>query len=321
VTVQRRHLTAIVALTFALRAGVDAQRLPVADRTTLSAPDSAVSGDADSSPFENIEFFAGLDGSKQPQDLGINANMGVRFAVNAGIPLSSRAGLGAQLGLAVNLSDAAVHVLDQIDGTSRRSQTFLTIGLFQQGVSRLSWALGYDFLHESYYDTFTLGQLRGQAGYALATDDEAGVWFTRSLRGDTASVGSTAVRLDPITQVNGYLRHTWPMQARTTVWAGIATHHHRVVLVLPGDSRDDNVIVYGARLELPLSGRFSITGSGNFITPTATGTVDASLGLTYYPGRPKSTIRRSPFAPPMTVGNNPEFPVDLYRSPDSSAAR
>jgi hypothetical protein len=263
--------------------------------------------------FENVEFFIGLDGSKQPQDLGINANMGVRFAVNAGIPLSRSNGLGAQIGVATNLSDAAVHVLDQVEGTSRRTQTFLTFGVFQKNVSRFSWAVGYDYLHETYYDTFNLGQVRAQAGYGVTANDEVGAWFTKSVQSDSGAVATTAVQLDPISQVNGYLRHTWPTNARTAIWAGVATHHHNVVLLLPGDTRDEHVMVYGAQLEMPLSNRFSITGTGNFLTPTATGTVDAYLGVTYYPGSRGTPGGRGRFAPAMTIGNNPEFPVDLSR--------
>ncbi len=90
----------------------------------------------------------GLDGSKQPQDLGINANMGVRFAANLGVPVVKSKNFGAQLGVGVNLSDAAVHVLDQIEGTSRRTQTFVTAAFFQQATTKLSWVLGYDYLHE-----------------------------------------------------------------------------------------------------------------------------------------------------------------------------
>ncbi len=118
------------------------------------------------SPWSNLSVFAGLDGSKQPQDLGINANMGVRFSVNAGFPLPSLGGVGIQAGVAVNASDAAVHVLDQIEGTSRRTQTFTTVGLFQNA-GKANWGLVYDHLEQSYYDRFSLGQVRGTAGYLV----------------------------------------------------------------------------------------------------------------------------------------------------------
>ena len=84
------------------------------------------------------------------------------------------------------------------------------------------------------------------------------------------------------------------------------------MVLLPDNSQDQNVLVYGAKLELPLSNRLSVTGSGNFLTPAATGTVDAYLGVTFYPGR-KKAFARGQFAPPMILSNNPEFPVDLSR--------
>lgn len=304
----RRTVVACVAILLA--AGAAAQNPSPAAAAAVSSQTPVVP--ATESWLGNLELFAGLDGSKQPQDLGINANMGVRFAANLGVALLPSAGLGAQIGGAINLSDAAVHVLDQIEGTSRRTQTYLTLGLFQRTASPLSWSLGYDLLHQRYYDTFTLHQLRGQAGVRVAANDEVGGWFTTSLGGQDGTMGGTPVRLDPITQVNGYVTHTWPTRARTTLWAGLAAHHHNIVWVLPDNSRDTNVLVYGARLELPLSDRVSITGSGNFLTPAATGTVDAYLGVTFFPGRARSAVRGR-YQPALPVANNPEFPVDLRR--------
>ncbi len=283
------------------------------ERTTTSPAVAANDGSAPPvSPLDSLELFVGLDGSKQPQDLGINANMGVRLAANLGVPISSSAGIGLQIGAGINFSDAAVHVLEQIDGTSRRTQTYVTVGLFQRGASRLSWAAGYDLLHQRYYDTFTLGQLRAEAAYRVTRTNDVGAWMTVPVQGDRGAVGTTPVRLDPIPQLNGFFRRTWPTGARTTLWAGVAGYHHNVVLVFPDNSRDETVFVYGAQLEMPLSNRLSITGAGNFVTPTSTGTVDAYLGITYYPGRRSPTERRR-FAPAMFVGNNPEFAVDLQR--------
>ena len=65
--------------------------------------------------------------------------MGARFSANLGLPISDRLNLGAQVGAGVNLSDAAVHVLDQIEGTSNRTQTFFTAGLFQTVGRKTTW--------------------------------------------------------------------------------------------------------------------------------------------------------------------------------------
>jgi hypothetical protein len=263
--------------------------------------------------FENLSLFVGPDGSKQPQDLGINANMGIRFAANLGFPLFTGAKIGAQVGAAHNISDAAVHVLDQIEGTSGRTQTFLTAGVFRRAGGKVNWGVGYDLLFQRYYDDFRLGQLRGEIGYAVGESNEVGVWATRAAGSDSGVMGTTPVHLTPISQMNGFLRHTWASNARTNVWVGFANAHHNVVWVFEDNSKDDNVLVYGAELSVPLSERFSISGAANFVTPTATGTVDAYLGLTFFPG--KSAIRsvRNVFAPFTSVANNPTFAVDLRR--------
>ena len=45
------------------------------------------------------------------------------------------------IGLGFNATDAAVHVPDQIEGTSNRTQTYITAGIFQRASDRFSWGL------------------------------------------------------------------------------------------------------------------------------------------------------------------------------------
>jgi hypothetical protein len=263
--------------------------------------------------LDNLSFFVGPDGSKQPQDLGINANMGVRASANWGVPLSEAAKLGAQIGVGYNASDAAVHVLDQITSTSSRRQTFVTAGLFERPTSRINWGLVYDAVFEHYYDDFQISQVRGQVGFGVTKDNELGVWFTKRAKGDDGQMAGTPVRLDAISQVNAYTRHTWANAAQTMVWLGVASGHDDVVWVFPANPRDTNVIVYGAQLFFPLSEKFAVTGAANLVTPTATGTVDAYLGVAFYPGRGAMRAAHNTFAPVLPVANNPEMAINLHR--------
>jgi hypothetical protein len=273
---------------------------------------NAASTSRHSALFENLNLFVGPDGSKQPQDLGINANMGLRVSANWAFPVVQRFSIGGQVGAASNLSDAAVHVLDQIEGTSRRTQSFVTVGMFHRE-DRVNAGLAYDLMIEKYFDNFRLSQLRGQAGYTLTATNEIGTWFTKAVWGDNGFMAGSPVRLDPISQVNVYARHTWSNFAQTSLWVGVASGHQDVVWVLPDNSRDNHVLVYGSELNMPLSEKFAITGAANFITPTATGTVDAYLGLTFYPGHSALRAARGRYAPFASVANNPTFAVNLQR--------
>lgn len=285
-------------------AAVTALSVGSANAQTAQQPDGTL--------LDRVQFFVGLDGSKQPQDLGINANMGVRFSTNAGFPVLERYGIGAQAGVAANLSDAAVHVLDQIEGTSRRTQMFVTLGVFSRS-EHFNWAIAHDVLYQDYFDTTTVSQWRGEAGWLFTKVDEVGAWFTVKSNEADALMGETPVHLEPISMINAYSRRTWASSAVTTLWVGVANGHHDIVWVLPASPRSEHVAVYGAELSLPLNSRMNVTGAANFITPTSTGTVDAYLGVSFYPGRRGSQGARDRFAPMLTVANNPTMAQNLSR--------
>ena len=301
----------VVASASALEAGQGSAASSAAPLTNIAVPSTAAP--AGPSRFENLSIFFGLDGSKQPQDLGINAHLGVRASANVGFAVVEKLGLGAQVGAAWNISDAAVHVLDQIGGPSRRTQSYLTLGVFQRTAQKVTWAVGYDMLHQDYYDNFTLSQWRADFGYDVATFTTIGAAVAKAVKGDDGRLGQMPVRLDPITQVTGYFRHLWPTGAQTSLWAGVASGHSNIVWVFPENSRKENAFVYGADLHMPLSDRFAVSGQGNFVTPTGTGTVDAYIGLVFYPGRSAMRLSPSRFAPVIAVANNPTFAVNLKR--------
>ncbi len=133
--------------------------------------------------WDNLSFFGGLDGSKEPEDLGISAHFGLRVAVNAGFPLLEQDGLGWQVGTALNYSQNAVGVLKLVDGVTNDLQSFTTLGVFQRSPSGVNWGLVFDFRNDDYYQNLSFGQWRGQVGYDLGADDEVGVKaMVRSLR-------------------------------------------------------------------------------------------------------------------------------------------
>jgi hypothetical protein len=262
--------------------------------------------------FENLSLFLGLEGSKQPQDFGVNAHFGGRFHANLGVPLIERIGLGLQIGTATNYTDNAVQVFERVEGNRNRFQSFTTVGLFQRTDSGFSWAVGYDFLFQDYYDNFGLGQWRGDLGYRLGAKDEVGAWFALSGKDDHGMFGAIPVVLDPITQGSLYWRHWWENDAHTTVWLGMAEGHGEPNVALGDRPAVDERLVFGADLFVPLGKKLALFGQANFLTPADTGTVDAFLGIAFYPGGAHRAHRRR-FAPRLSVANNTTFANDLSR--------
>ena len=230
-----------------------------------------------------------------------------------GLAALERGRAWAQVGTSLNYSENAVHVVDQIEGVNQRLQYFTTVGLFERTDFGLNVGLAYDFLYESYYDHFYLGQWRGQAGYAVNDCNELGAWFTVRDHGDSGTFLGTPVHLKPLNQLNFYWQHIWPLHAQTTLWMGLAEGHGEVVFVFPENVTRDTVFVYGAQIDVPLNDWISIFGAANFLTPADTGTVDAYLGFEFYPGGGAKEARQRRFSPFLPLANNPTFAVDPRR--------
>lgn len=262
---------------------------------------------------DTLSVFLGYEGSKQPQDFGVNAHFGGRTHINWGAPLWEEAGLGLQLGTAINATANAVQVNERIEGNSSRTQSFTTVGLFQRDPSGWRWALAYDFLFQDYYDDFDLGQWRGRLGYELSPANEVGVQAAVSDNGDAGQFGPVDVYLRPITHGSVYWRHTWNNGAALRGWIGVAEGHSEANVALGDLPPQDECLVYGSDVFVPLGDYLAIFGESNFMTPADTGAVDAYLGFEIFPWGGAKRSRRNPFTPVLPVANNTSMTVDLER--------
>ncbi len=308
---------------YSLSAAPDAVRAPpatepFADRAswTTSASES-IPECGDCPPgngwLDNLSFFAGLDGSKQPQDFGVNAQFGGRASVNWGIPLFESLGIGAQIGTAIDATGDAVQVVQRTLGSSGRTQSYTTLGIYQRTEMGLSWGVVYDFLSQGYYDQFALAQWRVNVGYQLTERDLVGVWSAIADRSSNGNFGAIPVTLTPITQTNAYYRHEWINGIQTTGWCGLANEHGQVNAVLGDLAPLHDTFVFGAELYVPLTNNLALFGQGNFIMPASSGTVDAYLGVAWYPHGGVRQMARALFAPLQTVAAPTNFAVNLHR--------
>lgn len=262
--------------------------------------------------LDNLSLFAGLDGHKEPADLGVNANFGYRLAANWGLPVSEERGIGIQLGVGFNYSRSALRVLHFLDGTVDHSQVFTTAGIFRRGPTGLNWGIVYDYRFDDYYDRIDSAQWRGQFGIPVGLDNEFGFWGTLRDRSAQAALGPLPVTVRPLNQINFYWRHVWPGEAATRVWLGFTEDHGRFSLFFRGEPNVRHPICFGADFHVPLNESLAIFGEAQFITPNDSGTVTATLGLAWYPGAARLAARNR-FNPYLPVANNTTMPLDLRR--------
>jgi hypothetical protein len=292
---------------------------PTSDPVSVNRPGEGVpSADGLQTPqrvanpyLDNLSLFFGLGDSKEPADLGVNGNFGYRLAVNWGLPLLQEAGLGIQVGSALNYSQNTLRLLRFIDGTVEHWQNFTTVGVFQRAPnSGLRWGVVYDFRFDDYYDRTYTGQWRAQLGMETNPNNEFGVWATIRDHGDSAVIGPFAFSVQPISQWNFYWRHIWANEIVTRLWIGLASEHSRFNVIIPSPSQINHPFTFGGDFYVPLSDNLALFGEAHFITPNDTGTVTATLGVVLYPGSARGTAR-SRFAPLLPVANNATFALDV----------
>lgn len=269
-----------------------------------------------SSLFDELTFLMAIDGSKQPQDFGVNANAGGQASFNWGMPVFEELGIGLQVGSGITATSNAVRVYELLGESTGRTQSFTTVGLFQRLDNGLFWGSAYDFLYEKSFDQFWLGQWRIRGGYQLNDRNQIGTTAMLQSFSDTGTFGSsTSVTLAPINQGNLYWRHYWTTGAQTALWVGIADSHGENNAVTGPSAPKESPFLFGADILMPLTASLAIYGETNMIMPTDTGTVDAFLGVQWYPGGRVFNARKGEFSPLMSLASPVSFAVDLFNNP------
>lgn len=264
--------------------------------------------------FDELTLFGGIDGSKQPQDFGVNANLGGQAHVNWGLPLSCDYGLGLQIGQTLVATDNAVQVHELVGEARTRFQSFTTVGLFQRTDSGYSWGVAYDWLIEESFDDFSLQQWRLRGAYDFGRCDQIGVSVNIASGGDTGvynGLTTSVVRLEAIDQGRLEWRHWWQTRVQTTFWGGIADGHGENNAVTGPAPDFGESFLMGADILSPLNNYLAIYGETNLIFPADTGTVDALLGVQFFPGGGAKRARRGRFSPLLPVATPTSFSVDL----------
>lgn len=133
--------------------------------------------------FENIQLFGGVAAFKSPIDQGLNGNFGFHEGINWSGPIFEYGGIGGQVGFRAVQSDLAESYLFE----DNRIQTFFTAGLFHRPLCGSGWQGGvaWDWLHDEFYGTMNVAQLRGEISWVGCSGHELGFWTALATTSDT----------------------------------------------------------------------------------------------------------------------------------------
>lgn len=259
--------------------------------------------------LRNFSVFAGVQGFKNPLDQGRNGNFGFHEGVNFGTPLGD-SGIGYQVGFQAVQSNFMGDQTALIQNRPRyenegHNQVFLTTGLFRRACNDCGWQGGvvFDYLHDDYYASTTLQQIRAELSVRINGRREIGYWgayglgsdhFSDPLRGD--------FHVAPNDLHTFFYRHHFSGGAQTRLWTGFS-----------GNSE----WVFGGDASVPLGTSWALENSFAYVLPKdkgRTGQEDESwsvmMQLVWYPGRCARQAINAPFQPLLGVADNSVFLVD-----------
>ena len=280
-------------------------------RGSVASIDQFVSSHSGWNEGFQISIYAGMEGSKQPQDFGVNANLGGRVEVDASGPIYRPAGLGFQIGTSFVAAVNAVQVFELLGESNDSTQSYTTIGVFQRMDNGMSWGVVYDFLFQDSYDSFELGQWRIRLSKEIGHLYEVGATVNIRDKSDDGNFNSTAVRIEPLEQFSIYGRRYWESGTYTSVWLGQAAGHSEDNAVVGAQPRKENTLLFGADIYAPLNSWLAVYGEANVLTPVDTGAVNAYLGVEISTTRLTYNIRNVRYRNVLPVASGASFTNDF----------
>ena len=282
---------------------------------------------ADPCPKLGFYAYSGVESFRGLVDQGVNNN-GIINGMNMGVPLPllGRLGFGAQAGMQYGLYDFMGRSTNGLDEEgAAQQQLFVTFGVFRRADENCHFTggLAYDWMVNNNYGAQsmepTLGQWRGQVGYAFNTWNELGV--RGSLRDRSATMlhagSNTQITFRPIDQLALYWHHKFGEEGMDGwMWVG-AADDERLNTVAGGSLID---FTLGVFLQAPIGERTALYGGAQYAKPSAAqgiigsleDSVDVFFGLAWYPGgwAKSSNVAGRKWMPLMPVANNSLFLVD-----------
>jgi len=261
--------------------------------------------------FRDLSLHMGIHGFKGPADFGRNGNFGLHEGFNFAGPFGGPWGFGYQFGLNVvhsNFSgDQAVFVRG-----SGRDQLFFTAGLFRRNPQGgWQWGAAFDLLHDSYYETTNLTQVRSETSYVFCGGvREIGYFGMYGTADDRIErVNNLQIEFEPTDLFAFFYRRHFSGGGNGRLWAGFSG---------AGDG------LLGGDFHVPLgTGRWSLVNRFNYLVPKQGTNQDGfseeswgvSIQLVWYPGQPARCAERSRFRALFDVGDNTLFMVDRATAP------
>lgn len=228
------------------------------------------------------------------------------FNFGARMPSLFSGQLGSQVG--VRLTQTSLD--GSTAGADRRSQMFLTGGLFRRVDYGLQGGMVVDYLHDDWFYKADLLQLRGELSFVTAHRGEWGFRFTNSQQTSDSTIiaggNSVDLSLESLDSYRFFARRNFGPQLQSSAE------------FFGGWSEQKNAL-FGMRIELPLAAELGLEAESLYGTPPSESMLgydqewwNIAIALKWTPGRSFGTARDY-YRPLFKVADNASLLVQRLR--------
>lgn len=249
--------------------------------------------------IDTLSLFVGVEGFKNGINRGESGSFGFQEGFNWGSPwIFTPLGMNTQIGFRGTQTDFHGATFT----TEHRGQYFVTAGFFKRKTQGWQGGIVFDYLHDDWYTTVDLAQIRGELSLAAPTGNSLGFAF------------ATAASDDETTSVlNGQtLTESWETQDYFTLFWEKQSHQCRYgKLRLFGGATGEADGIFGTQFKIPLYDNLSMESEFTYLIPnegagqggTQNEAWNVAFQLVWYPAR---SMRRANYqlTPMFDVAGN-----------------
>ena len=265
--------------------------------------------------YRDFTVGAGTVAFTNDADLGLGGNFGFNEFANQGMPFWNAFGVGWQVGVRGTQTNFQNSSLQLPSGTLQRSgrdQVFVTTGFFTRAFEGrgLQGGAVYDYLHDNWFDETDVAQLRYEVSYVWGYH-ELGFWGATNI-GDQNSILSPVRKTPGVASsydlYTAFYRLQFGDANEWKVWGGATGYGGGIM---------------GTMLRAPLARSWALEGTGTYVLPGKSRTIDLDgqgtlhtyspaawnlgVNVVFYPGGRSRRSLASPYRPLFDVADNGNF--------------
>ena len=230
--------------------------------------------------IDTLSLNVGVQGFKNGINRGESGSFGFQEGVNWGSPwVFTPLGMNTQIGFRATQTDFHGAAFT----TEHRAQYFVTAGFYKRNCQGLQGGIVFDYLHDDWYTTIDVSQVRGELSIGAPTGNSMGFALSQSVSDDDTTSILNGLSTTESWDTQDYYRLFWEKQS----------NQQNGRLRIFGGATGEADAIFGTNMQIPLFDNWSFQSEFTYLVPnegaaqggTQNEAWNVAFNLVWYPAR------------------------------------